>query len=74
MIKEIEADMIRQHPACANVQLDAFLYSVTHKSALLADWTEYEGEIITEKHFSDWNILFEEEGVQAIEQLVRKVM
>jgi hypothetical protein len=73
-IKEIEADMVRQYPSYANVQLDAFLYSVTRKGALLSDWTEYEGQTVTEQHLQDWNILFEEEGVQAVEQMFKTVM
>lgn len=72
-IKGMEADLILQNPANANVQLDAFLISNTPKATLLGDWRDDQGKPVTEEQLAEWNILFEQDGVDAIRALVRKV-
>jgi hypothetical protein len=72
-IKGMEADLIQQNPANANVQLDAFLISNTPKATLLGDWRDDQGKPVTEEQLAEWNILFEQDGVDAVKALVRKI-
>ena len=72
-LKDIEASLAQQSPGNANVQLDAFLISNTPKATLLGDWRDDEGNPVTEEQLLDWNILFEQDGVEAVRALVRKL-
>jgi hypothetical protein len=72
-IKEIQATLQTQKPGNADIQLDAFLISNTHKATLLGDWCDDKGNPVTEQQLEDWHILFEQDGVEAVRTLVNKV-
>ena len=67
-IKEIEGKL-----ADSSIQLDAFLISNTPKATLLGDWRDDQGQPVTEQQLKDWHILFEEDGVSALRDLIHKV-
>lgn len=67
-IKEIETGL-----ANPNIQLDAFLISNTPQATLLGDWRDDQGQPVTEQQLKDWHILFEQDGVEAIRELVKKI-
>lgn len=72
-IKEIQATLQTQKPGNADIQLDAFLISNTPKATLLGDWCDDKGNPVTEQQLEDWHILFEQDGVEAVRTIVRKV-
>lgn len=72
-IKEIEGMLALQSSANAAIQLDAFLISNTPKATLLGDWRDDRGQPVTEQQLEDWNILFEQDGVDAIRTLSEKI-
>lgn len=67
-IKEIEGKL-----ADSSIQLDAFLISNTPKATLLGDWRDDQGQPVTEQQLKDWHILFEQDGVSALRDLIHKV-
>jgi hypothetical protein len=72
-LKDIEASLAQQNPGNAHVRLDAFLISNTPKATLLGDWRDENGNPVTEAQLEAWNILFEQDGVEAVRALVKKV-
>ena len=72
-IKDIEADLRKQRPENAGIELHAFLISETHSSQLVSQWKDKTGNAVTRELMESWNILFREEDEGYVGKLVQAV-
>lgn len=72
-VKELQQKLAENDARSANIQMDAFLVSNTPKATLLGDWRDEQGNPVSEQQLDDWNILFEQDGEDAIKRLFEKV-
>lgn len=72
-IKDIEADLRKQRPENAGIELHAFLISETHSSQLVSQWKDAAGQAVTRELMESWNILFREEDDHYVEKLIDRV-
>jgi hypothetical protein len=72
-IKDIEADLRKQRPENAGIELHAFLISETHSSQLVSQWRDVAGQAVTRELMESWNILFRDEDDRYVKKLIERV-
>src|SRR5690606_9598244 len=72
-VKELQKKLAEQDARNAHIRMDAFLISNTPKATLMGEWTDSQGNPVTDQQLDDWNILFEQDGPDAVKKLVQKV-